>query len=114
MSRRLLNQIINESQSSSGTWSYTFMFEVRNILKNLRQNDKVKVFTGLFEVILHKEITELQKFKLSQLLCYIYNSYPEIFKETLATFKPLIKIRYQAAQQDSELSKASYNLLKNL
>lgn len=114
MSMSLLNQIISESQSSSGTWSYTFMFEVKNMMKKLHQKDKMKVFSGLFDVILQDPVSELQQFKICQLICYIYNSYPEIFKDSLNTYKVSAEKASHTKKVDSELSRASFNLIKNL
>ena len=62
---------IKESMQDAGTWTYGFLSSIHAHTKQLKTKDFEKFISELFKFIMEPSTTDLQRFKISQMLSTI-------------------------------------------
>lgn len=68
MINTLYTRIIEESKKCDGTWTLSFLTSVQTAVLRLPLNFYHKLINQLIDYIMDKETTDLQRFKIAQLL----------------------------------------------
>ena len=109
----IVQAVIEESKQEAGTWSYAFLSDIFKSIRKLRTNEYNKFFELVLNYMKQDDTTQLQKFKLAQLLSSTNQQNPGKATQFLSEKQPEI-MKFAETCIGSPLLQAAKKLILGL